>query len=86
MVAIGKDIHVTRSMSHHQQRQYDIFNHPIGAQRECSVMLLLQSKPMHTNEIASALGDSSHTISQCLTTLRKAQLVRKHIRWYLVAI
>jgi len=84
MINIGQDIHVTRSMSHNQQRTYVVFNHPKTAQRECAIMLLLQKTPMYEKDIAKAIGASCRNTYETLTELRKAQLVRKDVRWYLV--
>ena len=83
MTGIGHGIHPNRSMSHYLRRCYTPFNHPKTAQRECAIMLLLKSKPMYGKDIAQVIGCSYYSVSQTLTALKKAHLIRKERRWYL---
>lgn len=83
MISIGQDIHLKRPIGSYLPRSYVVFNYPKTAKREVAIMLLLQSKPMYTQDIAKAIGDSYYSVAESLTILRKDHLIRKECRWYL---
>lgn len=84
MSNIGEGIRPTRSMSHNQQRQHVVYDHPKTARREVAIMRLLRSGPLYTFEISATLGDTY--VSESLTALKKIGLIGKYRRWYLMEI
>ena len=75
MVSIGSGIKPTRSMCHHQQRQYSIFNHPAAAQREVAIMRALKDGPVYQSIIRFRTKIKDTSLRKTLRELERAGMI-----------
>ena len=67
----------TRSMSHHQLRQYTIFNHPRAAQREVAIMRALKDGPLYTSAIRHRAKLKDRPMRRSLVDLERAGMIER---------